>query len=105
MPKQPKKLMQCKRKRGEEPVLCVCGCGYQTRNFFAPGHDQTLRGFFVRRAPALGCVDWSSVPLCFRGGEFAKQIKEHRPVNFHAGYLGFEPKGKTKPCPHDKNPT
>ena len=106
--------MMCKRKKrsDDERKPCVCGCGCLVTNFLHQGGDQTLRGLIVREMRGTlketdhpEKVLWCSIPLCFRGGEFAKQIKKHHDACDCEDRLGFEPIEKERPCLCDKNPT
>ena len=103
--------LMCKRKKRSPDELkpCVCGCGDMSGNFFAPGHDPKLAGLLQREkdgtprktdAGDLEKVLWCSVPLCFFGGGFAKQIKQRHQRAKCANQLGFVPKGNV-PCPCD----
>lgn len=64
---------------------CVCGCGFPAGktegSIFKQGHDGRLRGFIVRNAPALECVDWCRVPVNFHKDLFRSQVKRYRRDN------------------------
>lgn len=102
----------CQRRHSVRPLPCVCGCGNDCEpgRFFEQGHDQRLRGFITRNAPALKCVLWCSVPLCFNydvrnghNGDYADQIRQHRR---NAGCTDTSEivSKRNVPCPYDENP-
>ena len=100
----------CQRRDSVRPLPCVCGCGKDAkpRRFFKQGHDQRLRGFITRNAPALNSVLWCSVPLCFNygvekghNGDYAAQIKEHRRKARCTDTSEIVPIDEDHPCPCD----
>lgn len=97
--------MSCRRKRREWKVRCVCGCGEKTGNFFAVGHDKRLHSFIERGAPALNCVDWCNVPLCFFGGQYADLIRARRTGKDCSGKWELEQEIGRPTCRLDRNPT
>ena len=100
----------CKRKKqkSSERKPCVCGCRYQTTNFFKQGHDETLRSHIKSGSDKLDDVLWGSVPLCFQSdkengcnGDYVAEIREHRRRTNRTDTSEIQPIGRTR-CRFDK---
>ena len=62
-----------------EQKLCVCGCGFETKSTFKPGHDGRLVRIIRRGSDAeRASVDWQRVLLSFHNGDYADEIRRYR---------------------------